>query len=430
MRKRVKQAGVLFGLFFFEIFLFFRLKTNVIDVIAFLGQSGENNYDEIIINLIGSAVFSVLQIVNLLLSDILFIIFNGAKFKFFSCIFHCNSNSIQECINCLMAFVSSTDCSWGPVQHAKETKAANTAEGFLACAYAEESGCSINQFEKEIVKTRTDEILKEINENGYKSNSQGVYTVHCTGMIIFALNKISEIGIYEISDQDEEKIRKCLKHLLETANQYGWQYENKKTDDIQQNRTLSTLWALRALNAWGYSGNKTFCTVLDNITKHNNGLLGFSINGEARSSVTALLYTLVEEIKNEKTKQRVLCVLDKKKASRFLIKSLREETEFESFEVTAPLHQVLSWTHLSACLAYEALASMLDVMSTFQSALFCFNIGKILKKIDINHNYYIVRSMTYKPSDPFFYPTAYLLMALCKIYGTGKVSLPNEEKSN
>ena len=420
MRKNLTQAVLLFVLFFLEIQLLFRFKTNLIGLISFLGNSGENNYDEIVINLIGSIAFSILQIINLFLTNTILNILDRKKLKFVSRIFHCSLSQISESINRMMTFILSTDCHWGSTQHTNKIKAANTAEGLIACAYAQESGHSINQSGKDIIKKCADNVLAVLEEEGYKIYPKDAYTVHGTGMILFALYKISEAGLYEISNQNEEKIRKSLKHLLDTANQYGWQFENKQFGDTQRARNISTLWALRALNAWGYSGHKKYYEILESITNNNRGLLGFSCNGEARSSVTALLYTLVNEIQNERTKDLILRSIEKKQILCFLIKSLHEEAEFENIEIITPNHQSLPWTHLSSCMSYEALSTMIDDMNIFQTIVFSYNLGKMLKRVDVNHNYYNVHSMSFNHTNPFIYPTTYLLMALCKIQKEGK----------
>ncbi len=415
MKRNLKQAILLFIMFFLEIALFFRYEADLIKIIPFLGQSGESNYNELTITLIGSVAFSLLQLINFIIANIVLKIFDNEMFKFFSWCLRCSSKLINQNINHMLTFILSTECHWGPTQHAEKAKPANTAEGLLACAYAKESGLVITQDTLDIIKKCVDGILNVLEEDGYKLYSTHTYTTHATGMVLFALYKIYEVGLYEISDQNEEKIRKCLMHLLNTANQNGWQFENIQCDDIHRNRNISTLWVLRALNAWGYSGRQKFCDILENLTDNSNGIIGFSNGRERRSSVTALLFTLVNEIQNERTKNQILQNLDRKEILDFLIKSFREETEVEYIEITTPSHQTLPWTHLSLCMSFEALALMIDEMSVCQTLAFSSNLAKILKKVDKNHHYYIVHSMNFDHTDPYVYPTVYLLMALCKI---------------
>lgn len=415
MKRNLKQAILMFVLFFLEIDLFFRYEADLVKIIPFLGESGESNYNELTITLIGSAAFSLFQLFNLFLSNIILKTFDKQKFKVLSWVFRCTSKLINQSINHMLSFILSTDCQWGLTQHTNKAKVANTAEGLIACAYAKESGLSLSQPDIDKIKECADGILTVLEEDGYKLYSKDTYTAHGTGMILFALYKIYEVGLYEISDQNEEKIRKCLIHLLNTANQYGWQFENKQCDDTRYNRNVSTLWALKALNACGYSGRKKFCQIFMNLTNNSNGILGFSSNGEKRSSVTALLFTLVNEIQNDRTKNLILQNLDRKEVLVFLINSLHEEAEVEYIEIMTPNHHTLPWTHLSSCMSFEAISSMFDEMNMYQTIVFSRNLGKILKRVDKIHSYYNVHSMDFDHSDPYIYPTAYLLMALCKI---------------
>ena len=251
---RIKKSVGVFALFTIEIFLAYCYRNQLLEFVTFLNDESRNFFDDIFIGIIGSLLFSVLQFINLFFIE-KFVFYSKRTFiLFFQKIFQCNISDIKSTINDMMKFVFKANKKWRVYQKSDSTKIANTSEGILACVYAVSSGYELTPEERKELCTIIDKMLDELDENGFKSYNENTFTVHCTAMGAFAIKKAVDLDLYEIKEENEEKIRSCMKKMLRNANEEGWGFKNEYTLEKGYNRALSTIWAFRALNVWGVQG--------------------------------------------------------------------------------------------------------------------------------------------------------------------------------
>ena len=415
MIAKAKRNIIAFCLMCVEFYWIYTHKQDIISLISFLKESSVDFYDDLFISLIGAVLFSVLQFINYFLIDLTVSCAQKTIIITAQHIFKYDNKSLQNCISQMLMFMFLTNCRWGVTQKTTVLKNANTAEGLIACANAVEMGMTLSNQETNEIRSVIDYQMSLLREDGYVSFNENEYTVHCTGMVLYAIKKYVDLDIYEISEKDEEKIRICLRKLLNNANELGWGFINKKYDEKDYNRTLSTMWALRALNTWGFSDSKRFKEVIFNLSSHANGRLGFSVDSTEKYSATAMFHIVISELKNEKLKNELMKLFDTKNVLSYLLKGLRHEVEVEEFITSAETAKKLPWTHFSECLALEAAALYLKEMNIAQIVDMSVYIKKIMHKIEPNHHYYSVQSMNFKHTDPFFYPTTYLVSSLCRL---------------
>ena len=396
---------------FLELLFLLHNEGNLIKIFDFLGTASVNKYEEIFINLLASIIFSGLQFFNLFIVKNILI---GAKIVFINVIqkiFKFRQNDIEEYQNKMVQFLFSCQAKWGSSLHSNTLRNANTAEVLIACASIIESGRSLTDPQLNDIKSILDRVLFDLSEDGYKSISQDVYTVHCTAMMLYAIKKYIDLNVYEIDEQKEDLIRKCLRKLLTNANQEGWGFINKKYSDISYNRSFSTIWALRALNIWGLSENKTVRDLSVRIC-NTNGIIGYCRNDTEHYSVTALLYLYVLELKEGLTKRKVLERINHKKIYKYLIAGLKKETESEEFFLSIEDNKKLSWTHFSWCLITQVLSYNYSNFNVIVISKIILSIKNQIKNIDSNFHCYKTKSIRFAIDDPLSYPTAYLIMAL------------------
>ncbi len=410
-----KKSLSAFALFSIEMFLVYKYRQPILQFFAFLSNESENFFDDIFIGIIASILFSALQFFNLILIEKILMYSKKSIIMVLQTSFNCTSQRLKNANDCMMRFVFSTTTKWGVYKSTTSPKIANTSEGVLACANAVSNGHQLTNDQKNELINILNKMIAELCDDGYKSYNQNIYTVHCTAMGLFAIKKCIDLELFDLSDDNEEKIRICLKKLLNNANDIGWGFENTYYQDKNYNRALSTIWALRALNIWGFSGNKKYEKTLMNFVGHSDGIIGFSDNSTAKSSTTALLYILSNEIENKKTKKVLSSYLKQNNIIRFLIKNLKKEIEVEEFVISIQNTEKLSWTHLSECLTLEALAYSLNNLNFFQIGLMFYYLKRALNKINGTLCYYTVESMNFNHNNPFFFPTTYLITSICNI---------------
>ena len=414
--KKIKKDVFIFLLVCIELFIIYIFRHEIIGMFSFFNQPATNYFDNTFIGILASILLSILQFLNIVVINLLILGSRKITISFFQHIFKYNKTNLKQYINQMLKYVFSTKCKWGVTRNTDILKNANTAEGLIACGNALNAGLTLTPQQHQGILSTINRLIDDICEDGYKSYNENAYTVHCTGMVLFAIKMFIDLDIYQISEEDYEKIRACLKKMLKNANEYGWGFRNQLYQDQNYNRTVPTIWALRALNIWGFSEHMIFKKVLNNlIGESEEGKLGFSIGSAEKYSATGMLYLLVNEIKTEKVRKSVMSNLNSKKTLRFLLNGLKTEIEVEEFLTSINESKKLSWTHFSECIILESLALYINEMSLFQILKLSIRLNCVLKKIEPNQHFYIVKSMNFKYDDPFFYPTTYLISSLCSI---------------
>lgn len=415
MNIRVKKGIITFLLMCLEFYMIYVHKDDLIGIITYLAQTSENFFDDIFVSLVGTVFFSLIQLINVLIVDALLLFSKKTVVVAMQYIFRYNDSSILDAVSQVIKFALSTKCKWGVTKNTAVLKNANTAEGLIAFADAIQTGIELTNHQTEEIKKVLNYQIGILKEDGYESFNENVCTVHCTGMMLYAIKRFVDIGLIELTDDEEDKIRFCLKKLLNNANAQGWGFINQRYTDTTYNRSLSTLWALRALNAWGFSEKRSFCEILNNLVTPGKGRIGFSVNTVDKYSATAMLCLVVHELKNEKLRSELLKLFDRKALLKYLIKGLNTETEVEEFITDSINERKLPWTHFTECYVMQALTLFFKDMSYAQILKLSVGVRQMTKKIDSNQHFYLVSSMNFRPDDPFFYPSTYLISALCKV---------------
>lgn len=131
----------------------FENKDLLMEKIPFLKNETNSNFDNIIIGIIGSFIWVIMEVPSQILVHIIFS-FNPNNVILIS---RYNSNRLRENILKMSAFIFSTICKWGVTKHSSNKKNANTAEGLIACA-------SIIDIGIELSSKRKKELVDIINE--------------------------------------------------------------------------------------------------------------------------------------------------------------------------------------------------------------------------------------------------------------------------
>ena len=174
---------------------------------------------------------------------------------------------------------------------------------------------------------------------------------------------------------------------------------------------LSTIWALRALNTWGYSDRQAYKNIFSNIINLRQYKFGFSPNTTEKKSITALFYTLIYEIKNESLKHEIEEKIDFSAGMKYLLRGNCPDIEVEEFIVDKSNHKKLSWSHFCECFVIETVSLYHEKLNLFQCIKFAYIIKNCFNRLNKEHGYYSVDMMNFNHNDPFFYPTTYLMIA-------------------
>lgn len=387
----------------------FSNKVFLIEKIPFLNEETNSNLDNIIIGTIGTFVYTIIEIPSQILVHILFSLKLYPNVIILASGY--NKNKLKDNIIKMSKFIFSTKCKWGVTQKSINKKNANTAEGLIACASMVSAGIKLPpERENEIIDI-IDDVVSNFDKSGYKSYNVSSFTVHCTSMILFALKRFVDLGMYTITAEQEQEIHNCLNNLINNANSHGWGFENKHYDDLDYNRTLSTIWALRALNSWGYSDRQVFRSILYKLIDVGTYKFGFSTNTSEKKSITALFYILIYEIKHTELKDAVQDKIDFTAGIKYLLSKKCPDIEVEEFFTDKSAHNKLPWTHFCECLVIEAVSLYHKKLTILQKIKFAYVIKKCFNKLNNEHGYYYVQTMNFDHNDPFFYPTTYLMVA-------------------
>lgn len=391
------------------IFIVFSNKDCIIKIIPFLNEETNSNLDNIIIGIIGAFVYAIIEIPSQILVHVLFslnlspnVIISASGY---------NRSKLKDNIIKMSKFIFSTKCKWGVTQQSINKKNANTAEGLIACASMVSAGIELPYERKNEIIDIINDVISNLNKAGYQSYNVSSFTVHCTSMMLFAVKRFVDLGMYTITTKQEQEIHNCLNNLIDNANSHGWGFENKHYDDIDYNRTLSTIWALRALNSWGYSDRQFFRSILDKLIDVGTYKFGFSINTSEKKSITALFYILIYEIKHTELKDAIQNKIDFSSGIKYLLSKNCPDVEVEEFLTDKNTYNKLPWTHFCECLVIEAISLYHQNLTIIQNFKFAYIIKKCFNKLNNEHGYYCVQTMNFDHNDPFFYPTTYLMIA-------------------
>ena len=393
-----------------DIVLLIILKPYIVNHLPMLAQESIDAYDDIIVGIISTVFWGALQFMNNF--AIKFLANSKFIYNLLSKIFGLSKDNIRKYIQMMLKFAFSVKTKWGPNLHSSNKKIANIAEGLLACVDALKVGIDLPDNYILEAKSIANDLLNELTIDGYKSYNENVYTVHCTSMALYALKRCSEVNLISVNQKKRRLIEQCLKQMLQNANECGWGFENKKYDEIQYDRAFSTIWALRALNMWGFSKEASFSRILKNLIGYTNGVIGFGTQSVSKTTPTAMLICLLDEIGDNDIKDKILEVIDTKAVITYLCKHIKE-TEVEQYNINLDTNKYLPWNHLSECYVLMTLLHHRDQMNKIQLFKVMWNMKKICKKIDPKQYYYIVESLGFNHSDPFFYPTTYLISLFC-----------------
>lgn len=405
-------------LMFVEILLLLLFKNQIIAIIPIFSLKADIVYDDILVGLFGAVLLTILQECNyyifikqdiVIKQIICFVIFSISKIS---------SMQIKNAVQKMLIFIASTEVKWGVTQKSKDLKVANTAEGLLAIVTAYENGIMLSEDSKKTVKNVTKRMLLEVNGKGYQSYNVKDYTVHCSGMMLYVLKKVIDNKLYEVSDIEYEQLHDAAMQLLNSASDYGWGFINNKVyDDIDMIRLFSTIWALRALNIWGFAFHSKFIKTLNNIfINFPDGKLGFAYNSEAKVSTTALLLILISEIKDEQCSRVINKYIDnktKKEIVNYLLKKSKTKVEVEEYLTDKKGQKKLAWTHISIAFSVQAISIYTSLLSKLNFIRLCLNVRNMIRDIDIHHYYYSTEALNLNHNDPLFYPTTYIIVALC-----------------
>ncbi|MCI9274361.1 MAG: hypothetical protein HFE39_10490 [Clostridiales bacterium] len=388
------------------------------DQIPYLGKSPETNYDNYLLGFASALVMMAFECFNRVAYYLWKQFTDGPLIWIILKWYHVDQSSLLIKIDAMNYFIFSTKCKWSVTKNSEVIKVANTAEGMIACACAKNAGIFFSEHDRNELKSVIDRLIQEFSVEGYKSYNVNQYTAHCTGMTLYALGFYQKMELVTLDDDTYEQVRQSLKHLLGTSSQFGWGFQNQKYDDFDYIRIFSTFWALRALNEWGFSGNRRFQEIIINLLNKKQGKFGFSLSTEPKIAPTAMFLILLSEIKEPGLKKKIDQIITpsvKKRLISFLVNGLDEVIEVEEFLQDKEYFKKLPWTHLTLPINLTALAVCYPDLSIGQKYKMLRGYRRLIADIDDRRGFYLCRQMNFNLDDPFFYPTSYAMMACCQL---------------
>ncbi len=317
--------------------------------------------------------------------------------------------------SCNALFV--TKIKWGPTKNNEVKKIANTSEGLMAVLSASKAGYQFSSSDKDEIKKVIEELLVLGNTKGYVSYNIDKYTTTCTGMALYIIKRFEEEGWISFGNKEKNELYNMAYTLLKNASEWGWGNENKKIEQIKLTRMLSTIWALRALNVWGFSLNDLFKKIVFNLLhKVPNGEFGFCVESkDKKTSMIALFLILIKEIRNQELSNEIIAKLGDKNIKNlitYLVEDLSTDVETEDYLIDLEYHKKLPWTHLSSMLALSAIANYEEYLSNKMMHKVIKKIREIVETQFDEEGFYICEKLNLIKEDPFMYPTAYAIMGL------------------
>lgn len=317
--------------------------------------------------------------------------------------------------SCNALFVTKT--KWGPTKNNEVKKIANISEGLMAVLSASKAGYQFSSSDQVEIKKVIDELITLGNTEGYVSYNIDKYTTTCTGMALYIIKKFEEEGWILLRKEEKNELYNMACTLLENASEWGWGNENKKIEQIKLTRMLSTIWALRALNVWGFSSNDLFKKIIFNLLhKVPNGEFGFCVESkDKKTSMIALFLILIKEIRNQELANEVIDKLGGKNIRNliiYLVEDLSTDVETEDYLIDLEYHKKLPWTHLSSMLALSAISNYEEYLSNKMLHKVMKRIREIVEAQFDEEGFYICEKLNSIKEDPFMYPTAYAIMGM------------------
>lgn len=282
----MKKRLIKFVALVLEFWLLISVYEKFSDSIPILQNPASTFYDSIFASLVASFLFLALTDFNHILS---FFIDKGSNALWVFCIKASDIQSrLDETISNAYKFLMSAKIKWGPTLRNSTRKIANVAEGLLAVLCYEQTKPIAGSDKKERDKVLR-RLIAEQKEEGYKSYNLGKYTTHCTAMTLFAVKQYHDLDIYQLAPDQSVDFRKAAERLLSSSTSLGWGTYNEVVDDEKLIRLLSTFWALRALNVWGFSGDAKYVEILSSLLNRvPNGEFGFSLDSQHKTSTISL----------------------------------------------------------------------------------------------------------------------------------------------
>lgn len=330
-----------------------------------------------------------------------------------------NRGHLQTVVDTSLTWLAGSDVHWGPRHQSTDRRVANTAEGLIAALGAltsRSSTAALPAWWGRIIRNAQQYMCDVAMPSGLPSTTLTKPTVHCTAMGLFALEKARHVGLTQ-EPIEAVRLRKRLHRILVNCNsEYGWAFVCLKPTSRNDVRMLSTLWALRALNA--HAGNSpAFCDIASRlIPTLGIGNLGFRHRDtRQRVSMLALYVLLLSELRNSGLRARLGAEALIAAALPRLLSSIARHNciEIEEYEADSGAIEKLSWVHVGEALALEALATCSDRLSLWQQ----FRIRLIWKRAIVDQwdrrGCFLLTTDT-DVSNPQVFPTAYFLMALSK----------------
>lgn len=410
----MKKRLIKFVALVLEFWLLISVYEKFADSIPILQNPASTFYDSIFASLVASFLFLALTDFNHILS---FFIDKGSNALWAFCIKASDIQSrLDETISNAYKFLMSAKIKWGPTLRNSTRKIANVAEGLLAVLCYEQTKPIAGSDKKERDKVLR-RLIAEQKEEGYKSYNLGKYTTHCTAMTLFAVKQYHDLDIYQLAPDQSVDFRKAAERLLSSSTSLGWGTYNEVVDDEKLIRLLSTFWALRALNVWGFSGDAKYVEILSSLLNRvPNGEFGFSLDSQHKTSTISLFLILIKEIKDEHTRNLIsekLTENDIKKLLRLLIKDLNTSIETEEYLLeSSGEYKRLPWTHFSFFLSVSALSQYANYLSRFSYWKLMLKVSSVLKTQFHKTGYYSNEKLNLIEADPFTYPTAYAIIGL------------------
>lgn len=410
MKKRLIEFAVL-GI---EFWLLISIYEKISNYFLIFQNQANTFYDGIVISLVASFLFLALTELNHVLSALFD---RGTNFLL---ILYVKISDIQQRLDETIAksykFLMSAKTKWGPTLKNSTRKIANVDEGLLAILNYELSTPVTGVDSVERAKI-LDELIAEQEEEGYKSYNLGKYTTHCTAMTLFVLKRYHDVEIHQLTSEQSTNLRRTAEHLLLTGASLGWGTYNEVVNDERLIRLLSTFWALRALNVWGFSGEIKYREILSSLLNRvSDGEFGFSIGSQPKTSAISLFLILIKEINDEGTRDLISEKIKEKEIKKLvhlLIKDLNTPIETEEFlDELSGAHKKLPWTHFSFFLSLSALSEYADLLSRFSYLKVMLKVSAVLKTQFHKDGYYSNEKLNLVEEDPFTYPTAYAIIGL------------------
>lgn len=410
MKKRLIEFVALVLEFWLVIWTYERFASSI----PFFQNPASTFYDGIVVSLVASFLFLALTGFNHILS-FLFDKGSSALWSFYIKTSDIRSH-LDETIAKAYKFLMSAKIKWGPTLRNSTRKIANVAEGLLAVLHYEQTKSIAGSDKKERDKVLK-KLIAEQKEEGYESYNLGKYTTHCTAMTLFAVKQYHDLSIYQLEPDQSAGFRKAAEHLLSSSNSLGWGTYNEVVDDEKLIRLLSTFWALRALNVWGFSGDTKYVEILSSLLNRvPDGEFGFCLDSQHKTSIISLFLILIKELKDEHTRNLIsekLKEKDIKKLLGLLIKDLNTSIEIEEYLLeSSGKHNKLSWTHFSFFLSVSALSQYANLLSRFSYLKLVLKVSAVLKTQFHKDGYYSNEKLNSVEGNPFTYPTAYAIIGL------------------